>query len=347
MPALKNVISETRSLFKWGGLLISTLFLIFIFIKIGTLFKDRFFPTPPPRPAVAFGKLPAPLFPAKKTNPKITYSVDTLTGTLPSFPDRVKIYMTIGAKPNLLAFENMQKKVANLGFNSQGTQVSTDTYQWQTQEPMVKKLTVDIFSYDFSLTSSFIQDSQNQSFLNSQDQSNAINTATSFIESITSIPQDLDMAKTKTSLFTIQNKDIAPVTKVSLAKIIKVDFFQKDIDQLPIFYPNNSTMSMLLGRKTGEDLQVVEGEFVHQSISNDGSTYPIKSADEAFSQLKLGNAYIVSDPKNSNNINIKKVTLGYYLGELRQDYLLPVIVFEDDFGFTAFVSAVKDEWVNK
>ena len=346
MPTLKNVTSETRSILKYGGVILSVLLFVFIFVRIGFLAKDFFFPTPPPPPSVAFGKVHMPILPKNKTNTKTAYFVDTLSGTLPTFPDRIKIYNTIRAKPALFSFENMQRKVANLGFNSQAVPLSADTYQWQTQKPITKRLTVNIFSSDFTFSTSFIKESQTQPFLLLSDQNSAKNSAVLLIESLTSIPEDLDMAKTKTSLFTIQSQDIVPVTHISQAKIIKVDFFQKDVDGIAIYYPNTTTMSMLLGKVEGE-LAVAEGEFLHQSIASEGSTYPIKTASEAFDELKNGNAYVDSNPDNSTNISIKKVTLGYFLGELKQDYLWPVIVFEDNKGFIAFVSTIRDEWVSK
>ena len=68
---------------------------------------------------------------------------------------------------------------------------------------------------------------------------------------------------------------------------------------------------------------------------------------EAFSELQEGKAFIPSNSNNANisNISIRNVLLGYYMGENRQDYLLPIVVFEGDNNFIAYVSAVKDEWI--
>lgn len=345
MPALKNVVGETRTLLKWTGLILGALLLIFIFFKTGTLIKNLFFPAPSPRPAAAFGKLPTPFFPKSKANERLSYTVDTLSGTLPIFPDRVKIYKTVAPKPALLAFENIQRRVSLLGFNSEGIALGRDTYQWETKDK-TKKIAVNIFSSDFTFSSSFIAENKIQNAVSLEDKNKAFNIATSFTESIIPIPSDLDLAKTRTMLFAIENGIAASAAQDSIAKIIRVDFFQKDIDQLPIYYANGSPMNMLLG-KTQEELQVIEAKFLHQTISNDSSVYPIKTASEALSELSSGRAYIDSIPQNTQHINIKQVTLGWYLGEKRQDYLLPIVVFEDDKGFKAFVSAVTDEWVNK
>lgn len=347
MISLKNVIRETRYLLKWGGILLGILLAVFILIQLTTFVKARLFPTPPPSPDVGFGKLPTPLLFKNTKNSRLTYSIDTLTGALPSFPDRIKVYKTIPAKPALLAFEKAQRKVSDLGFRTQGIPLSSDTYKWQSQDDTNQQLTVNIFSSDFILSSLFISDFKTQSPLSPQDQKNAVETATSFVESLTALPDDLDPSKTKTSLFTVEKHNLLSVSNISQAKIIRVDFFQKDVDNLSIYYDaQTSPMSLLLGKDQNQ-LQVIEGNFAHQSISNNGSTYPILTANQALKQFELGNTYIVSNPQNLTSVSIKKVTLAYYLGGEKLDYLLPIVIFEDDKGFRAYVLTIKDEWVNK
>ncbi|MCL5432856.1 MAG: hypothetical protein M1524_01950, partial [Patescibacteria group bacterium] len=77
------------------------------------------------------------------------------------------------------------------------------------------------------------------------------------------------------------------------------------------------------------------------------ATYPIKTADESFSDLQRGDAYIVSYDGTDPNIKIKNVYLGYYLGDTEQDYLMPIVVFEGNDNFVAFISAIKNEWLGE
>ncbi len=94
-------------------------------------------------------------------------------------------------------------------------------------------------------------------------------------------------------------------------------------------------------------LQIVDGHFFHQNISTKFSTYPLKTADQAFSELKDQKAYIASYYGNNNNVSIKNVFLAFYMEDAPQDYLMPIIIFEGDNGFFAYVSAITDEWINK
>ena len=43
---------------------------------------------------------------------------------------------------------------------------------------------------------------------------------------------------------------------------------------------------------------------------------------------------------------IKKIYLAYYLSEQRQNYLMPIVIFEGNNNFYAYVQAVQDEWIN-
>jgi hypothetical protein len=91
----------------------------------------------------------------------------------------------------------------------------------------------------------------------------------------------------------------------------------------------------------------LEASFSHQKILDESGTYPIKSATTAFEDLKSGNAFILSHSGDSTNVKIKKVYLAlFYEGKL-QKYLTPVIVFEGDNNFLAYVPAVTDEWFDK
>ena len=145
----------------------------------------------------------------------------------------------------------------------------------------------------------------------------------------------------------VENNTLIPTPKISGSKIVRVSFFQKDVDGLPIYYELGitSTIDLLIGKENNE-LKVVDARYFHKNISQESSTYAIKSASQAFSELKDGKGYIASKDPNIVEITIKKVTLGYYIGQLEQEFLMPVVVFEGENDFVAYISAVKDEWIN-
>ncbi len=350
MITLSRADSLTKSAIKWTAVIIISILLITFLFRIGTAIKERFLPTPLPPPTVAFGKLSAIDFPQNTTNDRqLNFSLNTLTGTLPSFSDRAKVYKIVPNKPDLLALTKTQQKVSGIGFTSSPTHLSGDVYQWTDSDPIARKIKFNIYSLDFNLSSSFLTNQVIYSGTNLPDQNQAIGIAQSFLSSMSSFPQDIDPVKTKAVLFSINNYSLVPATSIGNAQIIRVDFFQKDMDKMPIYYPDatKSNMSVFVGGGERE-AQVVKVDFIYQSISNEFSTYPIKTADETFSELKENKAYIASygDNPNNRNIAINDVSLGYYIGESKEDYLMPIVVFKGTNGFVAYVSAVKDEWIN-
>ena len=171
--------------------------------------------------------------------------------------------------------------------------------------------------------------------------------ASSFLTSLAQ-PSDLDEAKTKTTLLSIKNAELVPAATRDTAQIVRVDFFQKDVSKLPLYYANHphSTLFALIG--SGEDApQVVQANFSYNKASKTSATYPIISADQAFLFLKEGKAYITSYQGASSEIVLRNVSLAYFLEEKKQEFLMPIIVFEGDSGFRAFVQAITDAWIRK
>ena len=123
--------------------------------------------------------------------------------------------------------------------------------------------------------------------------------------------------------------------------------FQNFDMDLPIMYPDPpySTMNFLIGSGVAKS-ELVEANFSHQRINREPetqATYPLKTAEEAFNELKEGGGFLASYYGNESQILIKEVYLAYYLGVTPQEYLMPVVVFEGPNGFFAYVSAVNDE----
>jgi len=347
MLTLNQATSETRVILKWGGVIFLVFIIIFLVFKIGTTLKQTFFPTPPAPPTVSFGKLPAILFPNSVSDKNFNYSLNTVSGTLPTFQDRIKVYKMVPVSPDLLALKKAISKVSSVGFTNPEIPVSAKVYQWNDSGTLNRSLTMEIFSTDFSLSSTFISDPIVQSAVNLPDPNTAISTAQGFLSAMSSFPDDIDTTKTKILLFSINNNTLTTATSVSNAQVIEVDFFQKDINRLPVYYPKavNSTMNVLV--VGGEDQpQVAQVNFSHQTVSDQSATYPIKTAQDAYSLLKQGKGYIASYFGTSTDISIKNVFLAYYIGDKKQDYLFPIAVFEGDNGFFAYVPIITDVWTS-
>ncbi len=348
MLTLSKATAATKSFFRWAAIGIGSILLLLILFRVFTAVKDKI--TPPAPPTVSFGKLPAITFPASQTNKNLSYSIDTVTGALPVFPDRESVFKTSKPLPDLLALDKTSSKISAAGFNGQPIQISDGLYQWTGADQnsgLSKKIIFDIFLGNFNLTSAYLSDSAVLSSSNLPNQTEAINKAQALLSSMRVLPNDVNLEKSQTSLFSIKNGTLIPATSLSNTQVVQVSFFQNDLNGIPVVYPNpnSSTINVFVGGGPS-DPQVVKIDFFHQNIASESATYPILSSSQAYERLKNGDAYIASfDGKDSVSIN--KVSLGYYLSDQNQDYVLPVVVFQGNNGFTAYVSAVSDSWIQK
>jgi hypothetical protein len=329
-------------------------------------------------PNQALGELPAIEFPQNNIPNNFTYSLNTVTGSLPTdFPDRLIVYPLAPRKPSLLNLEKAKTKAQNLGFQDQQGKpipeisLGNGKYEWSDPRGINRRLTFDIVTFDFTLTSRYLASLTTLGAQNLSTEQYAIETAKDFLDVIQLFPEDVDLTKTQTiqkntsydtfpKLFNILNGALVPTTSLSNAKVIRVDFHQKDIEydldtgrkdapkikmKLPIRYPRPPFSTMSFWISSGQnDAEVGAANFVHKEIekSNDQATYPIKPVQTAFEELQEGKAYVASYSGLEQQIFISNVYLAYYIGEGNQDYLLPIIVFEGQDGFFAYVSAVKE-----
>lgn len=334
---------EVRVLLKWGGVILLAVMVILFFTGVGKRIKEIFAPTPPPPPTVAFGKLTPIHFPNSPT-PSFTYTIDTLTGTLPKFENRANVYKVNKKPADLLALERAKDIVANVGFNEPETKITEAVYEWTETTTPLRKLDLNIFSYDLTLTSEYLFDESITRGINAPTDRKAIDEATSFLSEFTKDIASFDSEKTKTSLFSIVDGKLQPTTSLSSTQVVRVDFYLKDVDKLPVYYANAPLSTNYVYVAGGEnDIQIVEAKFSGVELG-DSATYPIKTSKQAFEELQKGKAFIATAPPNTKEININKVFLAYFSENKSQSYFMPIIVFGGE-GFTAYVSAVPDDWI--
>ena len=85
MLTLTAASKETKLILKWAGIVVAAIFVLILAYRALVLLKETFFPTPPPKPTIAFGKLPAISFPTSAVNENYKYSLDTISPKDPLF----------------------------------------------------------------------------------------------------------------------------------------------------------------------------------------------------------------------------------------------------------------------
>src|SRR5581483_2321788 len=321
-----------------------------ILLNIAKNLKEAFFPSPPPAPTVSYGKLNGISFPQSDIAKNFTYTLDTVSGGLPQLPTQARIYKGTLVEPNLLALKRAQDKVASLGFTQQGTPITQTDYLFQSFDPNSKlnsKLQLNILSYNFTLTTDYATNPDIVAGFNLPDEKTATDRAKNFLSSLVTIPKDIDLSKTTTTLLSVAGSHLLRASSFSNAQIIRVDFFVKDLNSLPVVYlnPPSSPITVFVGGGKSFTPSIVKANYFHLDLTGDFSTYPLITATDAFSQLKQNKGYIASYDGTDKTVVIKSVYLAYYYGPEEGQYILPVVVFEGNDNFKAYVSAVGSDWI--
>ncbi|HVZ12320.1 MAG TPA: hypothetical protein VG965_04795 [Patescibacteria group bacterium] len=346
MAKLADVTAEIRTIGKILGISLAIITVIFLFFKGGEIFKNVFFPTPPPPPAQKFGRLPQVAFPGNSPT-GLTFRVNTLTGKLPAtgslpgeIPDRMKVYKVKPAVSSLVALDGVRNNLQDVGFDTNETKLSDSIYQWNNSTGT--NIKYNIINNDFGISSSYLTDPPPAALFGVIAQKDgAYDSAIDFLQGINEDVSDLDQTKTTASYLKLDNGALVGASSLNDAQFIRVDLFQKSVDNYSIYYPGLTKSNMYFIYRNGDNgPSIVEALFTHSEVNSDESSdYPIKTADQAFEDLSHGNAYVITTQK-STSIDITDVSLGYYMGDEKQQYFLPIFVFKGD-GFTAFVNAVS------
>lgn len=344
MVSLSIFQHDSKTVLKWALIIVAIIFGIFVLIK-GVLFiKNIFIPAKPTPATVTFGKLPAISF-QNGLQTKFTYKLDTISGELPTLPDKMNVYKMGGSEPDILAVEKAKEKVNSVGFQGDPEQLSDTTYVWKKEEPFSQELVINTLTGQVNLTSAILNNDQIKSAINLPTEEQAISDAKSFLNNLSLFTDDLDEESVITQLYSIDGNVINPASSLSNTELIGVYFPQKKINDLDVYYPRG--LQSPVGVIIGTDDLIVDVRYFHQNVTDESATYPIKTAKEAWEELKKGKGYIASYNGTDNEILVKDIGLGYYMEGKTQKYLQPVVVFKGNDDFLAFVSAVKGEWIGK
>lgn len=350
MASLHNVTQVTKSIAKYSLILICAIILFYFGINIGKAMKSVFFPLPPVKPTVSFGKLPAIKFPQSITNRKLSYVIDTLSGSLPIFQRTIFIKKITVNEPSLLDLRRAKDSVILAGFTSIETLLEEHIYQWIDYNTLPKTLTMNVVTLNFQLTSPFLTFPPiiDRSVPNVGD---AQSKADEFLNSMKGLRPDMDKKITTIYTYDIDNGRIIEATGPGRVRFVEFNYFQSPVNNLPIVYPipKKSTMRVTVapyGLSESNTLGVVDAQYLHQNIGDIQATYPLKSVQQAYTDLQKGKAYIAAYFGNKNPVKVKDASLAYYISDKEQPYLMPIYIFKGlNDEFYAYVSAVDDAWI--
>ena len=346
MNSLTQVAYVSRRVIKYGG--IGLVGFLFFWWGLTASIKAYQEAHPPyVAPTVRFGTLGKIVFP-EKTFEKKNFTAELPNDSFPSYSDQANVYVIYRSKSALGALEEGKKIAAAMGFTTEPREVATGQYLFN-DSISGRSLTMNVLESSFKLSYPYLSDQMllNPEQMPSKEQ--AISAAKNFLQQAGKLSTDLESGEKKVSYWKINFDGLKAVDALSEANIIRVDFFRKSLDndiQVVSSEVGKASVSVLVSGSSVAAKKIVEVNYQHVDVDTSAassSTYPIKSSQEAFNDLKSGDYWPASDSATANVI-IRKIYLAYFEPVNLTQFLQPVYVFEGDGGFVAYVRTITDKY---
>lgn len=281
------------------------------------------------KPDTKFGLLPQPEFPTSNvSSSNFSYSLDTVTGGLPKagidpgFEKIIKVYFVTQTFATFLSPDKSASLAEKFGINNPPNILSATKYQFKDKD---KSLSVDLDSGNFVYTNEATISAK----ANLDDDNKLISDFKQMLSELGVLKDDLKNGQAKVIHF--------PTAQISL--------WPAAIDKKPILTAdlNKSLVNATVAGGADNLNNYLSLNFIYYPIDTTTfATYPIKTAEVAFNDLKSGKGVVIMAP-DKPQVSITSVYLGYYLSENYSPYLQPIFVFEGP-NFVAYVAAVSSEF---
>ncbi len=280
------------------------------------------------KPDTKFGILPYPDF--KKSDvssSNFSYSLDTVTGGLPAFEKIIKVYFIPKSYVSFLAPEKAESLARQFELDTQPEILSETKYIFKKND---KSLTLDTDSGNFI----FEREATAAARAPADDEQKLIQDFKNLLEKQQLLSEELKKGPHKIKYLEDQTMDIS--------------LWQENIEDKPIANPT-FIHSLVRAKVLGSALDIKNYLSLNYTWwkvdKNTFATYPIKTAQQAYEDLKSGKASIVINPSQPQ-VSITSVYLGYYLSENYTPYLMPIFIFEGP-SFVAYVPAISGQFIEQ
>jgi len=345
MATLTHTAYVSRKIIKFGG--VGILGLVIFYWLIGVAWNAYIAAHPSYiAPTVRFGILPKIIFSQKDIKKDRTFTTELPNDSFPKFKDQANVYVIYRSKSVIGALEEAKKTAGLIGFSSQPGEMGTGIYEFNDNLSN-RKLTMNVLADSFKLTYNYLGD---QTLLNPEnlpDKTEAVSLAKAFLSAAGKLYKDLDEGTTVVTYWKIDFGVLSEVKGLNDANIIRVDFLRKQLDDDKLIIsevPDKSSVSVLLSGSSVAAKKIVEVNYKYINVDESApSTYPIKTPQVAFADMKNGYYWPANDV-SASSVVIRKVSLAYFEPITPVQFLQPVYVFEGDGGFVGYVPAVTDKY---
>lgn len=345
MTSLTQVAITTRKIVRYGLFFIIFLIIGKMSLDLGLRIYRYYFPAPPPPPTVTFGKLPKISFP-QKDRPKINQlNVETATGSLPKLPTQAKVFFMPKVSSTLLSLDATRQKAKQLGFTGDEEKVSETVYRFKHPEAETR-IEMNIVNGNFSISSDLTNDESILS-LRAQAPELAAAQVRNFLSKAGLLNEDLT-GDIQYEFLRVEDQKLVRAISLSEANFVKISLHRKTFDELPSLTGNTEEGNIwfIVSSTKERDRQIIAGQYNYFPVDEEkNATYPIKTAEEALNELVSEGGYIANIGNNpEGKIVVRKVYLAYFDPGSASDFYEPIITFEGDNGFIAYVPAVTPDY---
>lgn len=313
--------------------------------QIGFTVYRYFFPEPPPKPTVLFGKLQKLNLPSQEGIPKFTYTHQLPEGDLPVAPPTLSVFAQTPPRSSLVALDQARRIATKLDFTQSEESLSETIYRWR-HDQVPATLEMNIINGTFSVSYDLISDSSPLDFKPPTAEI-AASKIQGFLSSAGIWPDDFTQGQINSLFLKNSGGQLASALSLSDASFVRIDFLRQKFNELPVVTPkfkNGNVWFLVSGASTSER-QIIAGEYHYFSVDKESSsTYPIKTSQVAWEELTQGQGFIINTGSNKDQVVIRRVYLAYYDSNVAQQFFQPVYVFEGDNEFVAYVPAVTPDY---
>ncbi len=360
MATLTEASIVARKAIKYGAIgFVAITILWYVGVAVVNYYKLLNPPASPP-PTVDFGQLQSIGFPESKDRPKITLELPT--GRIPAFPDRMRVYFAPTKRSGFADPTRATDTATALGFLFRPEQPTETRYVWTNQDQLASKLDMNIVSGHFALTRQWQNNPALATMANFVSDKQVITDAENYLRRVGLLEDDAVGVEKITYLKDDVGK-LVNALSLSDADFVQLDLFRRNLDEIDPasktkeikasypFYRTDPNMGLIRAVVSGSknlNEKFIRLDYAYTSIdyTNNG-TYPIKSGEQAWAELSSGGGYVSPTGPKNGEVKVRRIFLGYYDSGTGQQYAMPIYIFLGDQGFTAYVSAVSDEWIKK
>lgn len=316
----------------------------FIGYKIWYAYYLAHLPPVEEKPDTRFGPLPQIDFPkGTVSTSNFTYSLDTTTGGLPKvgtdpgFEKIIKVYFITQTFATFLSPDRSAALAEKFAITSPPDRLSEIRFKFREND---KTLLIDLDNGNFSYT----REASASGAVSFDDDNKLTSDFKQILANLGALKNDLANGRSKVTLLKTAGGELIPAQVKSEAQAAIISLWPASIDKKAVYSAdfNKSLVSAVVLGGADQINNYLSLNFTYFPIElSTFATYPTKTTENAFEDLKTGKGVVVVAP-DKPQVSISSVSLGYYLPQNYSPYLQPIFVFEGP-NFVAYVSAISGQ----